>query len=205
MIMTGGLYKFDPIVVRFELERQFHVLKHFTIINSSAFKSFIEQGYSREELENRLTTVSSKFSPEFAGSPAEILKALKENEFIVIDKDETKPEITGRLSLKIDTKAYPNGIGKDALIPLSDIPGNQNIYKKPVKGFNLNFISGKLRSTNILNIIFNEFSESPDIHTIFPGGFAPPIPVYEKQPETEYKENLSFWEKHALIEDQPAR
>ena len=201
MIKPGGLYQFDPAIVRFEPNRQFHVCKHFTTLNQSAFKGFLEQGYSKEEIESRLRAVGSKFSPEFAGSPAEILKVLKKSKFIVIHKDETKPEVPGRLSLKIEKKACPNGIGKDALISLSDIPENQNIYKKPVKGFNLNFISGKLQSTNILNIIFNKFSESPFIHTIFPGEYAPPVPVYEKQPEMEYKENLSFWEKHALIEE----
>jgi len=201
MIKPVGLYKFDPAIVGFELDRQFHALKHFTALNSSAFKDFIERGYSKEEIESRLATVSSKFNPEFAGSPAEILKVLKENEFIVIHQDETKREAPGRLSIKIDKNDYPNGIGKNALIPLSDIPENQNIYKKPVKGFMLNFISGKLLSTNILNIIFNKFSESPVIHTIFPGEYAPPIPVYENQSEMEYRENLSFWEKHALIEE----
>lgn len=201
MIMAGGLYKFDPAIVGFELDRQFHALKHFTTLNSSAFKDFIEQGYSKEEIESRLRTVGSKFSPEFAGSPAEILKVLKKGKFIVIHKDETKGEAPGRLSLKIEKKTYPNGIGKDALIALSDMSENQDIYKKPVKGFKQNFISGKLRSTNILNIIFNKFSESPVIHTIFPGEYALPIPVYEKQPEMEYKENLSFWGKHALIEE----
>ena len=119
----------------------------------------------------------------------------------MIHKDETKRKIPVRLSLKIEKKAFLNGIGKDALISLSDIPENQNIYKKPVNGFKLNFISGKLRTTNILNIIFNKFSESPNIHTIFPGEYAPPVPDYETQPEMEYKENLLFWEKHALIEE----
>ena len=201
MIKPVGLYKFDPAIVGFELDRQFHALKHFTALNSSAFKDFIEQGYSKEEIESRLRTVSSKFSPEFAESPAEILEVLKKSKFIVINEVETKREVPGRLSIKIEKKAYPNGVGKNALIPLSDIPENQNIYKKPVKGFMLNFISGELRSTNILNIIFNKFSESPVIHTIFPGEYAPPIPVYENQPEMEYRENLSFWEKHALIEE----
>lgn len=201
MIKPGGLYQFDPAIVRFEPDRQFHVCKHFTTLNQSAFKGFLEQGYSKEEIESRLRTVGSKFSPEFAGSPAEILKVLKKSKFIVIHKDETKPEVPGRLSLKIEKKACPNGIGKDALIPLSEISENQNIYKKLVKGFKINFISGKLQSTNILNIIFNKFSESPFIHTIFPGEYAPPVPVYEKQPEMEYKENLSFWKKHALIEE----
>ena len=201
MIMPDGLYKFDPAIVGFELDRQFHALKHFTSLNSSALKGFIEKGYSEEEIESRLRTISSKFSPEFAESPAEILEVLKKSKFIVIHKDETKREVPGRLSLKIDKKDYPNGIGKDALIPLSDIIENQNIYKKPVKGFELNFISGKLRTTNILNIIFNKFSESPNIHTIFPGEYAPPVPDYENQPEIEYKENLLFWEKHALIEE----
>lgn len=199
--MPGSLYQFDPAIVRFELDRQFHVCKHFTTLNSSTFKGFMEQGYSKEEIENRLKTVSSKFSSEFAGSPAEILKVLKKGEFIVIHKDETKREIPGRLSLMIEKKAYPNGIGKNALIPLSDLSENQNVYKKHVNGFNLNFISGKLRSTNILNIIFNNITESLVIHTIFPGEYAPPIPDYEKQSEMEYKENLSFWEKHALIEE----
>ena len=201
MIKPVGLYQFDPAIVRFEPDRQFHALKHFTTLNSSAFKGFMEQGYTKEEIESRLTTVGSKFNPEFVGSPAEILKVLKKVEFIVIYKDETKREAPGRLSLKFEKKVYPNGIGKDALIPLSDISENQNIYKKPVKGFKLNFISGKLRSTNILIIIFDKFSESPVIHTIFPGEYAPPIPVYENQPEMEYRENLSFWEKHALIEE----
>ena len=200
MIKPVGLYKFDPAIVGFELDRQFHVCKHFTTLNSSAFKDFIEQGYSKEEIESRLRTVGSKFSPEFAESPAEILEVLKKGKFIVIHKDGTKRKAPGRLSIKIDKIAYPNGIGKNALIPLSEISENQNIYKKSVKGFKLNFISGKLQFTNILNIIFNKFSESPNIHTIFPGEYAPPIPVYEKQPEMEYKENLSFWEKHALIE-----
>ena len=199
--MPNGLYKFDPDIVRFELKRQFHALKHFTALNSSAFTGFIERGYSKEEIENRLRTVGSKFSPEFVESPAEILEVLKRSKFIVIHKGEIKHEAPDRLSIDIDKNDYPNGIGKDALILLSDIPENQNIHKKPVKGFMLNFISGKLRSTNILNIIFNKFSESPVIHTIFPGEYAPPIPDYEKQPEMEYKENLSFWEKHALIEE----
>lgn len=197
--MPGSLYQFDPAIVQFELDRQFHVCKHFTTLNSSAFKGFIEQGYSKEEIESQLTTVGSKFSPEFAGSPAEILEVLKKGNFIVIHKDETKPEAPGRLSLKIEKKAYPNGIGKNALIPLSDLSENQNVYKKHVNGFNLNFISGKLRSTNILNIIFNKITENPVIYTIFPGEYAPPIPDYEKQPEMEYKENLSFWKKHALV------
>lgn len=201
MIKPVGLYKFDPAIVGFDLDRQFHALKHFTSLNSSAFKGFIKQGYSKERIKSRLRTISSKFSPEFAESPAEILEVLKKSKFIVIHKDETKPEVPGRLSIKIDKNAYPNGIGKNALIPLSDISKNQNIYKKPVKGFKLNFISGELRFTNILNIIFNKFSENPVIHTIFPGEYAPPIPDYEKQPEMEYKENLSFWEKHALIEE----
>jgi len=159
MIKPGGLYKFDPDIVRFELDRQFHALKHFTTLNSSAFKGFIKQGYSKEEIESRLRTVGSKFCSEFAGSPAEILKVLKKGKFIVIHKDEVKREVSGRLSLMIEKSAYSNGIGRNALIPLSDISKNQNIYKKPVKGFKLNFISGKLRSTNILNIIFNKFSE----------------------------------------------
>lgn len=201
MIMPDGLYKFDPAIVGFELDRQFHALKHFTSLNSSAFKSFIEKGYSEEEIESRLRTISSKFSPEFAGSPAEILKVLKKSKFVVVHKDETKGKIPARLTLKIEKNAYPNGIGKDALISLSDLSENQNIKKKHVKGFKLNVIPGKQRSTDILNIIFNKFSESPNIHTIFPGEYALPIPDYENQPEMEYKENLSFWEKHALIEE----
>ncbi len=63
MIKPGSLYQFDPAIVRFELDRQFHALKHFTALNSLAFKSFIEQGYSNKEIESRLRTVGSKFSP----------------------------------------------------------------------------------------------------------------------------------------------
>jgi len=97
MIKSGGLYKFDPAIVGFKLDRQFHTLKHFTALNSSAFKGFIEQGYSKEEIENRLRTVGSKFSPEFVESPAEILEVLKKSKFIVMHKGEAKSKTSWML------------------------------------------------------------------------------------------------------------
>ena len=197
--MSDGLHLFDSASICFELDRQFHVLKHFFKVDRKySEKITLEGNFSASEIEDQLADAGSKFYPEFVKNPLELINKLElKNQFTVIH-EEQDPE---RLEFQIEFRkgSYPNGIGTDVVFLCDEVKDRTEIHHEEINGISIQVVKGTPKPTWRLNLILHKSEEFISVNTIFPGLYAPPFPNSEKQTREQYIVCKKFWEKHGFI------
>ena len=183
-------------------ETQFHILRHFNVINL-LYKNELKENLScsNEKIEEQLKLTGSKFNYEFAINPKELINR-------IIEKDKSlKPEIIEKqdkiiIQIQYSKNKHINGIGTDSIININELSAvekksiqtekrNENIVKT---------IKRKFEKTWQLNLIIGITDKNKYyIRTIFAGKFAPAFPNKENQSHEEYSTSKVFWKKHLFI------
>ncbi|MFC2089201.1 hypothetical protein ACFLT1_00385 [Bacteroidota bacterium] len=190
---------FSPSSFHFPVEKQYHVLKHFTEVDPSYKEELLAKtACSEKELQKRLQRFGSKFYPDFALNPLEVFPHI-----VPSDGNEINYRMQSfqRIELQVFFAAnrYPDGIGTDTLVVMSDIAKDAQIKSRNRKGYNIHYAVGTPKPTWELNCIFEREREDWHLITMFPGMYAPPFPDEEEQNEEEFNEYKTFWDEHLFV------
>jgi hypothetical protein len=192
-----------PVLPKISLNSQFHILRHFTTIDEDFRKELkTKTGFSDKEIEDELALSGSKFFPDFVKNPQQLWdKILNHPTFFVPGTNDWKQERFA-IVLLFDQNEYPNGIATDSLVRLDQLLPEERIHlQKKERG---EYLVNQVRlsrnyPTRQINVIFGKDTQ-PFIKTVFPGIYAPPFPDADRQSDSDFTENESFWEHHAFIE-----
>ncbi len=183
----------------FNLDRQFHCLRHFSFEGNEQLRRLAAKfpSYSTSQIQQELNLIGSKFYADFAQEPLDILKQLKKASQTQNPIENNKTLIQFAFS-KVD---FPNGIGNSALLPLSELDEAQQARKYKVKRGDFEVWTCevvRLPTTNVLSIITMEKAGVFDIITLFPGDYAPAFPRGTSELD---EQNRMFWEGHCLLRE----
>jgi hypothetical protein len=181
----------------FSLESQFHCLRHFSFheINQLNFLQDNFPNYHSKEIREQLDMVGSKFDPEFARQPMDILNSLKKASFTNRDIGDNK--IVAQYTFS--EQEFPNGIGNSALIHLNKLSAQQQAAKYKLNRNNYEVWTcevDELPTTNLLTVIALNQENTLQIVTLFPGDYAPAFP---QGLGAEEEKKRVFWEGHCLM------
>ena len=188
-------------MIVFSYYRQFHILQHFRKIDQKYMQRLVsEAGYAPGDIQNKLSTPSSKFWYGFAHNPQELWSLLQQH----LPPEENWNWEDNRCShvITFNPQTYPKGVGFDSLIDLEQLTPDEKkaLACRQKNGYTVYILySSKLIPTWQINVI-SFYQENPDITTIFPGKFAPPLPDPEYQDQVKYQESKKFWDRHAFVE-----
>ena len=186
--------------IKFEPERQFHVLKHFVSIEENYRKELVLTGvYTGADIDKRLVMTGSKFLPGFADTPPGVMKKIRSDrgfKMVSIRKDNDRMEV----EILFPGSEYPGGIGLDCLLSFDQVKNRRKMYRMENDHFPLWCIKGSPVPTWTLNLVLFKTGGELHVSTCFPGKYAPPLPDKEEQSGELYRECVAFWENHVFIE-----
>lgn len=177
------------ITIRIEPETLFHVLSHFSRIDAATRRELLEAGFSPMAIENRMQTIGSKFAPEFARSPREILDRLQHDfpeKFRTIHwQDNGRAE----LSFKLDVP-----VGCANVVALKDLSEAElatlQLERRNDTIIRSVSVEGNLPPTCECQLILAT-RHAPRLVTVFAGPWAPPLP--------EQGASSDFWNEHVFV------
>lgn len=179
----------SQITIRIEPETLFHVLSHFSRIDAATRRELLEAGYSPAEIENRMQTIGSKFAPEFACSPHEVLDRLQHDfpeTFRTIRwQDNDRAELSFDLNVPV---GYAN------IVELNDLSDRERTTLRTERRNGTTIrsvcIEKSLPSTTACQLILSS-PAAPRLVTLFAGPWAPPLP--------EEGAFSDFWNDHVFV------
>jgi hypothetical protein len=190
---------FDPASICFELDRQVHVLKHFSRVDIGYLKKVtLEGNYSASEIEDQLAGTGSKFYPEFVKNPLELINKLELKDQFIIIHEEQDPELLV-FQLEFRKRSFPNGIGTDDVFFCDEVKDRIEIHYEEMNGISIQVVKGTPKPTWRMNLILHKSEEGISVITIFPGLYAPPFPNSEEQTREQYAVCKKFWDEHGFI------
>jgi hypothetical protein len=176
-----------------------HLCRHFAFLPESDISKLIKLGIENSKIEQDLKLVGSKFySAPFPGifSLTEYIdKNWDEKKIISYDQKFLVSQFTFKKS------EYPNGIGNDGLISFDSLDANEisKVYKKKRESSIVNAYPTSNKFPTWEFIVVSQTQPTHEIITIYPGTYAPPLPMDTMSPEV-FKVCDEFWKVHALIE-----
>lgn len=183
-------------------ELQFHLLGHFISVPDkyrNILTSKLDLG--NKDIDKQLAVSGSKFSVDFVKDPLNLMDRVIYG-LTHLSRREIFHNSIPDIAITFDTVNYPKGIGLDGIISMDEIDPQliPSIEVKHRAFFDIKVIKGKMSPSWQLNIIFGKNkSGKMDIHTIFPGIYAPPFPDADRQAENIYKAAKNFWDKHVFV------
>ena len=188
----------DISFITFNLQSEFHMLRHFENVNSLIQLNLIREGYTQKEIEQELLLVGSKFNSTFATDISSLLKR-----FIQYPTNETIGS-NGNLVIecKVSEPDFPNGIGTKAVIPIQDIPEVERRFVYLKKNRDVDLLHYKIEvfpTTNTCTLILKPLKSGYLFISAFPGGAAMPIPQISMDLAL-YTSCKEFWDQHVFLE-----
>ncbi|OFY36358.1 MAG: hypothetical protein A2W91_02095 [Bacteroidetes bacterium GWF2_38_335] len=178
--------------ISFSIERQFHILKHFYSIDNDYLVYLISKGFDKEAIFSAMKNPGSKFFHYFCSSPEKL--------FILIKENISAGNFSNKYGPHVYSFSFPDftpGLGIDNII---DITGSDEelaiAVREPVKKIN----SPKFKITDTFHVILKNAENGHEIVTIFPGEYAPAIPLKEFQSASDYAESDDYWSHHAIAD-----
>jgi len=185
----------------FPFERQFHVLKHFKTVDPEYVKYLQDNSeYTTDKITSQLDVRGSNFYNGFASNPDNLWQNLKTT---IRDEEIKASWVNGKCEIQVDFSRtdYPDGIGEDHLVHISELPPevritiNTNDWKSLR---NLEY-SGNPKPSWSVQVIIRKMENSPDVISIFPGIYAPQLPDRDLQDDEDYISSLGFWTTHFVL------
>lgn len=185
--------------IKLPIDKQFYLLKHFTEIDQEYEATLIEHGYLASEINNQINSTGSKFNKHFALNPNQLWTKIKEL-YLSAKTTHSKTNERQHIQIQFSKDATKINVGTDNLIPYSRLNNKEKelAFKRRRDSYELWHLKSDGLPTNIINIILSN-NEPPEIVTLFPGAFAPPLPKKETQNNMEFEACKSFWDKHVLL------
>ena len=179
-------------------ESFFHLLRHFSSVSDDEFAYFIQEGYTKFEIEKELSFIGSKFAFNFAKGPLDLLKIL--NSFTP-QTTFMQSEDVCVLIWDMNNFGYDKPIGFDGIVSISNLneAERKKIYKVNRGNFSVySYTSDVLLPTLQVVLIATEQEGCLRMKTAFSGTYAPPFPS-EWMNEFQKGNAQEFWDTHAFI------
>jgi rRNA-processing protein FCF1 len=168
-----------------------YLIRHFSSIDEKCKLEIKSQGFTESDIQEKLSTIGSKFNTEFAKNPGAVVVELsKINPAKVINQGNQRTALIYE---------FTQPIGCDSICSLDDIPpsfhaGIQKVMRGDYLVQSIE-LSTFLTTNQLVAVVENETNK---LITLFPGRYAPPFPN-DYQSENERKNATKFWEQHLFI------
>lgn len=183
--------------IRYTIETEFHLLRHFSKVSDTFTNRLIQAGYTQAQLAEVLSLPGSRFHNTFAVEIPELLSHVENAQLSQHTGVNGNIIITAFFSKEM----YIHGVGTIAIIPYSELEsGDQKkVYLAENRGFLLKHLDVKeLPNTYHLTLILNQSEAGYTLLTAFPGPAALPFPNNQMNKVT-YKECATFWNHHVFL------
>ena len=183
--------------ISYDLNSQFHMLRHFEKPDDVLINTMLQNGYSLEGIKSEFKQPGSKFNSNFAVNIESLLLKLKDNGF-----QKTKG-LNGNIILVSHFSAieFPNGIGTMAVIPIDTLSKSEKssiVFKENRKLRLAHLQVDQFPVTNSFCLILKSVKDVYRFITAFPGEPAMPLP--DERMETHlYKQAKVFWDEHVFL------
>jgi hypothetical protein len=183
--------------VQFNLQSEFHMLRHFESVDDITMKQLIDNGYTQNLIKEELLLPGSKFFSHFANDIKELLEKVLQHPY------QKTTGINGNhiIESEIPMTEYPNGIGTKAVVSLDEISKEQQtqIFHEKNRNFPLaHLLVDELPVTNQCTLILKPVSEGYAFISAFSGESAMPIPDY-KMTNVQFEACKAYWDRHVFL------
>lgn len=183
--------------IKFTLQSEFHMLRHFETIDSVTQEKLLSNGYALSQIHQELSLPGSKFFTHFANDINELLEKVLQHPY------QKSTGINGNHIIESDLPIadYPNGIGTQAVVALNEISKEQQveIFYEKNRNFSLaHLLVEELPITNQCTLILKPIPEGYAFITAFSGASAMPIPDY-KMTIAQFNACKSYWDGHVFL------
>lgn len=167
-----------------------HCARHLEKIDDQLLSKY---DLHSDQLETR--KLSSFFKSDFANSPNTIIEKSKRHASCHRFERVSRNKI--EIEMDFDISIFPKGIGLDGIISRSNLSKSEIDFSTVEfrNGFEVKVVKlTRQIPTNHLTIISHFNGLNWELTTLFPGTFAPPLPIAPNDP------NLYFWNDHFFVE-----
>jgi hypothetical protein len=184
-------------IVKFGINNEFHMLRHFQDLDESLKNRLIEAGYTQTQINQELELPGSVFFSSFAKDIRGLIARLSSHPY-----SETF-SINGNLQFDylIDQHEFPNGIGNLGVVSINEIPENRShdIYFEENRDYKLaHCLVNSLPVTNRCTMILKPNKEGFQFISAFTGPPAMPIPKKD-MPLEVFQRCDEFWKNHVFL------
>lgn len=184
----------------FDLDSQIHIIKHFSKLDDN-YIAYLQNdnNVSFELIKEKLSLKGSIFNYSFASNPLQLIDKLITADVIELIEESFSNNI--ELRLKFSMTKYPMGVGSNNLVNLNTLNKKQIsiIENKVFNGENIQFVRTKAQITNEIIFVTLKNKTKFNIITIYPGIYAPPFPLKDKQSAMFYNHCRNFWDEHVFL------
>ena len=183
--------------IQYNLQSEFHMLRHFESLDDSMLKHMLTNGYTQEQIQQELSLTGSKFFPYFANDIKELLEKILRHPY------QKSIGINGNhvIETVFPIDEFPNGVGTKAVVNLDEISPDQQtqiIYEKN-RGFPLaHLVVDVLPVTNQCTLILKPIPEGYAFISAFSGESAMPIPDF-KMTNEQFEACKEYWDNHVFL------
>ncbi len=183
--------------IRYKIETEFHLLRHFAAVSDELLQRLHAAGYTQLQISDILSLPGSRFHASFAKSIQDILSHVND---AIIDE---QVGINGNhiVSAKFNPLNCKSGIGTVAVIPFDSLDASKqmNVYKADNRGHYLKHLEVEaLPYTWELTMVLAKTEEGWSLITAFPGASAMPLPNPQMDKDI-YNQILAFWEGQVFL------
>jgi len=183
--------------VQFNLQSEFHMLRHFESVDDITMKQLLDNVYSQNQIQEELLLPGSNFFSHFANDIKELLEKVLQHPY------QKSTGINGNHIIESEMPAteYPNGIGTKAVVSLDEISKEQQsqIFYEKNRGFPLaHLLVDELPVTNRCTLILKPVTEGYAFISAFSGESAMPIPDF-KMTNEQFDACKAYWDRHVFL------
>jgi hypothetical protein len=187
----------EPGNIRFGVEQEFHMLRHFVSVAEDKGAQMADAGFSTGDLRRELELPGSKFFSGLANNIEQLLEKLFRFPY------EETAGLNGNRVLEFRAPAdiYPGGIGTLAVLPISSLSDNQQsqIYFKENRSYLLAHLDVEnLPATDRCTLILKPHGTGWIFITAYPGSAAMPVPNAHMSAEL-YQACREFWADRVFL------
>ena len=183
--------------IQFNIQSEFHMLRHFEKVDDGVLKKFFLEGYSLKNIQNELALPGSKFFSHFANDISELVEKIAPH---IVQKS---VGINGNHIIEFDIpiELFPNGIGTKAVVALKDVTPElrSKIYFEKNRNYSLShLLVDQLPVTNRCTLILKPVTDGYIFISAFSGESAMPIPKDNMSMEI-FNACATYWSDHVFL------
>jgi hypothetical protein len=189
--------KMDFKDIRYKIETEFHLLRHFSGISGEDEKRMLDVGYTHEQIQEQLALPGSRFYASFAQDLTALIRRLEKANIIY----ETGSNGNIICTATFSKEEFPNGIGNVSIKHTEEIESSllKKIYVQPNRGILMNHLDvSELPATRQCSIILSQNNGNHLVVSAYPGPPGMPVPN-ENMPPDLYNRCKKFWDEHVFL------
>ena len=183
--------------IRYKIETEFHLLRHFSGLSGADEKRMVAAGFTHEQIQEQLALPGSRFYASFAQDLPALIRRLEKANLIYQTGSNENIICTATFS----QEEFPDGIGTVSVLHTEEIESSRqkNIYVLPNRGILMNHLDvPELPVTRQCSIILSQNNGNHFVVSAYPGPPGMPVPN-EKMNAALYEQCKKFWDEHVFL------